>query len=754
VGLPSRGSGRVSQDAGQQDRRWVVHGAVGALLVAAYLASPSRGAWELLYTAVAAWSALGVAWAARGQQRAVARGLRLCAVGLAAMAVGDGVWAYNEVVGQVTPFPSGADGSYLVGYVLLSAGLFLLGRLHTTRETLIDACIVTAGTSGVVYLSVVAPLLEPGWSLATFVAVAYPMGSVLLIVAASQLWLGFGGRATSIRLLAGGLLAWLVADAVYAHQVLQDTYVSGGLVDLGWLVAYVLIPAGVLHPSMRTVAERRRRSAIVTPHRFLLLATASAAIPAATAVFDLEPVPPLMALTVLGIVLSSIRLTRPVQALRHHAMRDPLTGLPNRGELTERLADALQTLRDGESIGLLFCDLDHFKVVNDSLGHPAGDELLREVADRFRSCLRTGDTVARLGGDEFVVLVGSSSDADEVAGRLAERILRTVGRPVLLTSGHQVTPSLSIGIRTNDDRDADPALLISDADAAMYEAKSNGRSGAAAFDPAMRQAALDRLVADTELRRAIDEGELRCAFQPEIDLQTGALFSLEALVRWQHPERGLLGPAAFMDVAECTGLIVPIGAWVLRTACAQIASWRRSEPSLSDVRAAVNVSMRQFAHDDFVTSVADTLAATGLDPAALCLEVTESMLLDDVSHAVRTLLGLKDLGVAIAIDDFGTGYSSLANLRRFPVDVLKIDRSFVEHLASEPEESAILAAVAELGRALGVAIVAEGVETEAQLAELQRLGITSWQGYLFSRPRPAEDLLGWLRDRAPAALAG
>jgi len=722
----------------EQDRRWLVHGAVGAVLVAAYLAGPGGGAWEPLYTAVAVWSAFGLAWAATRQTRPVAVGLRLCAVGIGAMAVGDGVWAFNEVRGAVTPFPSVADGSYLVGYVLLSVGLFLIGRLHTTRETLIDACVVTAGIFGVVYLSVVAPLFEPGWSLATFVAVAYPMGSVLLLVAASQLWLGIGGQATSVRLLAAGLLAWLAADAVYAHQVLHDTYVSGGLVDLGWLLAYVLIPAGVLHPSMRTVAERRHRSAMVTPHRFLLLAAASASIPSATAIFDLEPVPPLMALTVLGIVLSAVRLTRPVRALRHHAMRDPLTGLPNRGELTERLADALVTLPPGASIGLLFCDLDHFKVVNDSLGHPAGDELLCEVADRFRRCLRAEDTVARLGGDEFVVLVGACDDAAEVAGRMAERILAEVGRPVLLASGHQVTPSLSIGIRSTTDRAADPAVLISDADAAMYEAKSNGRAGAAAFDPAMRQAALDRLVADTELRRAIDAGELHCAFQPEVDLHTGAVFTLEALVRWRHPVHGELLPERFIPHAEANGLIGEVFAVVLEQSLAAQARWAKVLGSHPPV--AVNVSPAQRVDDGFVSVVLGALARHGTPPDSLWLEVTESGLADDALTA--TLGFLRTHGVRVAVDDFGTGWSSLSRLASAQWDALKIDRSFVAQVTDDASEVAqVVSATVAMAHALGMLTVAEGVETEAERDRVRDLGCDIGQGYLLARPLPAEDVL-------------
>ncbi|HEX4979698.1 MAG TPA: EAL domain-containing protein [Acidimicrobiales bacterium] len=455
-----------------------------------------------------------------------------------------------------------------------------------------------------------------------------------------------------------------------------------------------------------------------------------------------------------GLALNDARTLDALHATLRDALRaathDPLTNLPNRAILFQHLDEAIRLRRPGASVSVLVVDLDRFKAVNDSLGHDTGDEVLREVATRLRRSVRPTDLVARLAGDEFVVVCpGLHGEIDAIG--LADRIANELSRPIA-AGGHDVIVTCSVGISHGDGDDIAGDQLLRDADMAMYRAKERGADRIEVFGGSLRSAVRARLDVEHALRGALGRGELRLEYQPVVDPH-GRTTTVEALLRWDHADRPT-SPAEFIPIAEETGLIVPIGAWVLRTACAQIASWRRSEPSLSDVRAAVNVSMRQFAHDDFVTSVADTLAATGLDPAALCLEVTESMLLDDVSHAVRTLLGLKDLGVAIAIDDFGTGYSSLANLRRFPVDVLKIDRSFVEHLASEPEESAILAAVAELGRALGVAIVAEGVETEAQLAELQRLGITSWQGYLFSRPKPAEDLLGWLRDRAPAALAG
>ncbi|MFP5321635.1 MAG: putative bifunctional diguanylate cyclase/phosphodiesterase [Acidimicrobiia bacterium] len=727
--------------------RWVQHGLIGALVATAYMASPGGGAWEPLYTAVAVWAAVGVLIASSRVGRPLRSGLLAMAAGLGAMAVGDGVWAYHEVVGRETPFPSFADGAYLVGYVLLSAGLVLLGRRHTTRESIIDACIVTAGAAGVVWLSVVAPLLEPGWSLETAVAVAYPVGSVVLLVAASQLWLGVGGRWPSIRMLTAGLVLWLAADGVYAHQVLDDSYVTGGLVDLGWLLAYVLIGAATLHPSLRALSEAPVASTIVTPHRFLLLAVASASIPAATAAFALEPVPPLMLLTVLGIVLSAVRLTRPVQALRHHALRDPLTGLPNRSLLTERLDRALRDLEPGEELALLFCDLDHFKVVNDSLGHPAGDDLLRIIADRFRGCVRPGDTVARLGGDEFVVLVSPAVGIAEHADLLAQRILDQVGAPVDLVPGQRITPSVSIGIRTTDDPGADPAELVGDADAAMYTAKSRGRAGAARFDPAMRQAAIDRLVVDTELRRALDEGQLRCVYQAEVDLQTGALFGLECLVRWQHPEHGVLGPERFIPHAEVNGMVGEIFAFVLDDALAAQQRWTKVLGTRPPV--AVNVSPAQ--RLGLASVVLAALARHQVPAGSLWLEVTESALVDE--ELADELRLLRAQGVRVAVDDFGTGWSSLSRLATAQWDALKIDRSFVERVTDETSEMAqVVAATVAMAHALGMLTIAEGVEDADELERVRALGCDVAQGHEIATPMDAYAMVPLLRRLTAAAL--
>ena len=437
-------------------------------------------------------------------------------------------------------------------------------------------------------------------------------------------------------------------------------------------------------------------------------------------------------------------------ALTRLALQDPLTGLPNRALFLDRLALALRRQdRDSGMVAVLFVDLDRFKAVNDSLGHFAGDELLVAVADRLGKILRPGDTIARLGGDEFAVVcegIGDCAGAEEIA----VRILNTLATPVTV-EGQQVIASASIGIAVSEP-DATPDTMLRDADTAMYEAKDAGRNRFSVFDPASRERTLARLRLAEELRTALDHGQLRLCYQLEVDLAEETTTGVEALVRWQHPTLGLLPPAEFIDVAEETGLVVPLGEWVLREACRELAG-RDSSANPGGLRLSVNLSARQLGVPELVDNVRDVLAETGLDPSRLCLEITESVLMDDVESSIEALLDLKALGVRLAIDDFGTGYSSLSYLRRFPVDVVKLDRSFVAGMGVDAAATAIVAAVVNLSHALGIVVVAEGVETEAQLVALRALRCDRAQGYYWNRPQPADELPGWGRQPCPASLA-
>ena len=430
------------------------------------------------------------------------------------------------------------------------------------------------------------------------------------------------------------------------------------------------------------------------------------------------------------------------ESLVHQALHDPLTGLPNRLLFIDRLGHALRRLeRHDVSVAVLFIDLDRFKLVNDSYGHAAGDRVLNAVADRLEQVVRPGDTVARLGGDEFTILL---EDVQDVAAALivAERALGVVVPPVVLADGRQAFVSASIGVATVGPGDATAEDVLADADSAMYRAKERGRNRLEVFDQATREDVVARVERSSALRRAIDDGELLVHYQPELRLSDETMSGVEALVRWQHPTQGLVGPDTFIGLAEETGLIVAIGAEVLRTACREVASWP-PVPGVGPTRVSVNLSARQLSEPRVIDTVWNALRETGIDPARLCLEITESVLMEDVASSVEALLGHKALGVTLAIDDFGTGYSSLSYLRRFPVDIVKIDRSFVAGLGSDPAAEAIVASVVNLAHALGLVVVGEGVETEEQLVMLRALGCDRAQGYLWSRPLPASQVRRW-----------
>ena len=420
---------------------------------------------------------------------------------------------------------------------------------------------------------------------------------------------------------------------------------------------------------------------------------------------------------------------------RSAALHDSLTGLPNRTLFLDRLQLAIERLdRRGGVVAVLFADVDRFKLINDSLGHNAGDRVLVELAHRLREVLRPGDTIARFGGDEFVVLCEDLTGELEAVG-LADR-LAEVARAPLSTLTHDLFVTLSIGI-AHASSSVTPEALLRDADAAMYLAKDQGRARAALFDDTMRTGAVRRLETESALRRAVERDELRVAYQPIVDLDTGRLIGAEALVRWAHPERGMLQPSDFIPVAEETGLIIPVGTWVLQQACRQAKLWA-AMPGGGDLVTMVNLSGRQLAQPGVVSMVKQTLRDSRLDPRRLGLEITESVVMDDAESAIGTLGHLASLGVGLSIDDFGTGYSSLSYLKRFPVATLKVDRSFVDGLGRDAEDSAIVAAVMSMASALGLRTVAEGVETTNQVSALLALGCHFAQGFHFGRPAPAE----------------
>ncbi len=451
----------------------------------------------------------------------------------------------------------------------------------------------------------------------------------------------------------------------------------------------------------------------------------------------------------------------PLRRALYRALHDPLTGLANRGLLMEQLVQALaRARRRPGSVAVLFLDLDRFKVVNDSLGHAVGDDLLVEVARRLERVMRSADTVARLGGDEFVVLAEDIAGVDEALS-LARRLREAIAAPMPVGSGQQIVVTASVGIALSasaaGSRDAaaggspamadTPSSLLWDADAAMYRAKDTGRDRVELFEDGIRAGSLGRFRSEAMLRHALDHEGLRLHYQPLVDLATGALAGAEALVRLHDPDRGLISPGEFIPVAEETGLVVPLGAWVVAEAAAQAAAWQALQPlHAPPLTVSVNLSGRQLTTPGFAVEVGAAIARSGADASHLCFEVTENTLLDAAGSGVATLERLKELGVRLAIDDFGTGHSSLTWLRRLPADFLKVDRTFVAGLGTDPGDTAIVRAVLDLGRALGLTTIAEGVETAGQLEALRDLGCHWVQGYHLARPGPAESVTALLKD--------
>jgi diguanylate cyclase (GGDEF)-like protein len=440
----------------------------------------------------------------------------------------------------------------------------------------------------------------------------------------------------------------------------------------------------------------------------------------------------------------STQLQESKDHFRHAAFHDALTTLPNRALFTENLRFVIERAKNHEDyqFAVLFLDLDRFKNVNDSLGHSIGDQLLIAMARRLESCIREGDIVARLGGDEFAILLDGIPNANE-ARSMAHRIQDRLASPFNL-SGHEVFTTTSIGIALSSTGYDHPENILRDADTAMYRAKAQGKACYEVFDKGMHTHAVYLLQMENDLRRALDREEFRVVYQPIVSLDNGQLAGFEALIRWQHPERGFVNPADFIPLAEDTGLIVPIGLWILRKACQQLAKWQWQAAGNRDLFMSVNLSSKQVAQPSLVTEIQDILEETSVEARYLKLEITESAVMDNAEMSARLLKRLKALGVQLSIDDFGTGYSSLGYLHRFPVNTLKIDRSFVGRIGEAAENIEIVRTIISLAENIGMEVVAEGVETLSQLTQLRKLNCRYGQGYLFSRPVDAASVTSWI----------
>ena len=437
------------------------------------------------------------------------------------------------------------------------------------------------------------------------------------------------------------------------------------------------------------------------------------------------------------------------------AFYDSLTGLPNRQLFFEHLEHELsQCERNDDTFAVLFLDLDRFKIINDTLGHSAGDSVLAEVGNRLRRCVRSADSVgrpmrddaltsvARIGGDEFTLLIGSLKDASH-SESVARRIIESLSKPIVVDRRSlYITPSIGVATYPVDGTDAE--TLLRNADAAMYKAKEEGRNCIQFYSNTLNDRATARFVLETELRKALEQEALQVYYQPQIDLRSGCVVAMEALIRWKHPQRGFIPPSDFIPIAEETGLIGIIGEWVMQTACAQVKSWQIEEKC--QIRIAVNISSRQFYDDSLASVVSEILTTTGLESRYLELELTESMVMKDPKITTSSLSVLKEMGVSIAIDDFGIGYSSLAYLKKYPIDVLKIDRSFIRDIATDPDDAAIVGAIIAMAKSLGMHVIGEGIETHQQLEFLKQNGCDIVQGYLLGKPAPADEAETFLKN--------
>ena len=680
---------------------------------------------------------------------------------------------YNFARNGLVPFPSGADTGFLAALTLAAIGVLLFPaepRPGASRMRMpLDGIVVAGSLLIVSWTTALASVYHSGSGsvFSQAVGLAYPISDVIVAtVGISVLAQGRSRRHASLVLVVAGLICITVTDSSLAYLSHVASFRYDTLVDAGRVAGFLLIalaPLWRLERSSDTSEKAESQSLwqVALPYFFLALAITAAAIKdnqshhvgLFVVIAGLSVIAAMLTRQVLTMVENvrlSAQMRYAVSTLRanqvelvHFALHDSLTGLPNRVLFGDRIEHALaRRASPTRRVAVLLCDLDSFKDVNDTLGHSSGDEVLIAAAERFSSCVRPGDTVARIGGDEFAILLDDASGVDEVAS-VAARVCAVMRAPFTI-AGRDFIVKASVGVAMANQNDNHSERLLQDADVALYAVKDAGGDDYTFFEPRLGKAYVDRLGLQAELSAALERGELFVEYQPVIELTSGRAVGVEALLRWRHPRRGVLQPVDFLSIAESSGIVVQLGAWVLGEALEQLRGWRQRIPAAAKLWTAVNVSARQLASGDLVGAVTKAVAASGLPAEALHLELTESAVIDLVDWSLLVLGDLKGLGVKLELDDFGTGYSSLAYLKQLPIDGVKIDRAFVDGLGTDRRDAVIVEATVSLAHALHLKVGAEGVESSRQVEWLGTLGCDYGQGYHWSTPLEAADLEKWL----------
>ncbi len=730
---------------------WIGLGVIGLFAVNLWVPSETAGLLEDAVSGVA----VAVLWVGLYRRRASHGPAWVwVGVGVTLWVAGDMVWDGYTLAGLVRPDVSFADVFYLAGYPVLAVGLYEMARLRSgsqAREGLLDGAIFGAAAAVAVWQLLVVPTATSTHEFVTAaVWSAYPLGDVLLIAGAAWVAISPGRRGLTTFLLLSALTGTLALDVLYSYLPIVSSF---DVTRLDWMypVTYLLLAAAALHQDGAELTTPGPPSNRMHPARLVLLSASLMTVPAVVLLTDSNAPSTRVVLLALAVGLITAVIARfaltvraresAQDALAHRATHDELTGSVNRVLVIDRIGHALARDRRHEPLAVMYLDLDRFKSINDTLGHEVGDQLLRRVATRIAGTLRGSDTLGRFGGDEFVVLC---EDIDpELAVRIAERIVVVVAAPVDLF-GRTLQTTISIGIAIGDDRATGVDALIRSADEAMYTAKRRGGNRVELYDDELREHHRMRREIENALEGAIDRGELALHYQPVVRSHDRSVAGFEALLRWRRADGTMIPPDDFIPIAEETGLIVDIGDWVIRQACRQLQAW-----SGEGIRApwiSINVSAIQLRNDNLRRSLRESLAETGADPSRITIELTESALVSPTGADTTQLQQLRRLGVRVAIDDFGTGYSGLAYLRRLPVDIIKIDQSFVSELDTDPAVAAVLVAIIDLAHALRLEVIAEGAESSAQVELLQRLGCDLIQGFYYAAAAPASESTAIARD--------